>query len=143
MSLSKLDLWLRGFSPTARYEGEGDMKPEYIRKMMQRPVTVHLTAKGAILDADEQSMIFELAAELKSMETPITPEVLDAAMFQKGSDGVWYYAIDYSNGQFVEVTFEYGLAVVSVVFHDSAIRAKGVKTMHDLGVLYGALRGDE
>lgn len=87
--------------------------------------------------------VARLQDEMREMAKKITPEALDEAMWQKGSDGVWYYAIDFANGEFVEVAFEDGQPKVTVVFHDSAIRAKGVKNMHDLFVLYAAIRGDE
>ncbi len=141
--MSKLDLWLRGFSPTARYEGEGDMNAEHLKTLLVRPTKLVLRSTGAEQDVDDRMATEAARAELKAMETPITPETLDEALWQKGSDGVWYYPIDYANGQFVEVSFRDAKPDVSVVFHDSAIKAKGVKTMHDLFVLYAALRGDE
>lgn len=131
--MNKLDLWLRGFSLTARYEGEGDMKEEQLRAVYAALTDdVKWDAAAAIVQR-----------ELAEMRKTITPEALDEALWPKGSDGAWYYPIDFANGQFVEVSFRDAMPEVSVVFHDSSIRAKGVKTMRDLFVLYAALRGDE
>lgn len=141
--MNKLDLWLRGFSPTARYEGEDDMEQKHIETLLKQPVRINLTDRGATQDVDQKSAMDAAQIELKAIATPITPEALDAAMWQVGTDGVWYYAIDFANGQFVEVSFPNGQPQVDIIAHDMSLRAKGVKNMHDLYVLYAAIRGDE
>ena len=140
--MNKLDQWLRGFSPTAKYEGE-DMRQEHIETLLKQPVRINLTESGAILDVDQKSAMDAAQVELKAIATPITAESLDEAMWQMGSDGVWYYAIDFANGQFVEVSFPNGQPQVDIIAHDMSLRAKGVKNMYDLFVLYAAIRGDE
>ncbi len=95
------------------------------------------------LRATNRALLEQLDEARAAMRTPITPAALDEALWQKGSDGVWYYPIDYANGQFVEVSFPNGQPQVDIIAHDMSLRAKGVKNMHDLFVLYAAIRGDE